>query len=475
MTKRLFFCVFIVTLAISILDIDVFACSTACINDCVTKDGRPILIRNHDVNYIPVIVKNTSGYHHVGIASGSSIVCGLNSQGLGVANTSLDSDFIMKIVEGSGGSPSVDQYLLKNCKTVLEVKARIDEDVASVRSHWGATCGTISIIDQTGSAGMFELSTTTSYYYDPVKSIRPAAILNFVARANNAFAMNDHSEPEKRKSHWSRNCKKRYNSLTNLIYQGIASSPGLTVEEVIDLARQGEPGTDTVNDVCNLNTMDSMIILGVKGDSEMEYATMLVALGNPDYSVFAPLWVSLKKDDFSSYVQTAKSGGIGYWAQKLFGLNDDKRYDQYINRIFADLEANIVKGVKAARAKWFESGDQTDFRNTIKDLHQRSAYCAFHSMKSAYATRGTGRQCNDIPVITNMKITKKGLSIRSSATATDNDGIKEYEWKFGDGSASKTNGSHTYGKAGTYLVSVIAKDSNEHQAANVRFQWITVS
>ena len=474
MTKKLLLCIFIFTLVISIIEINVSACTTACINGNVTTDGRPILIRNHDVGYIPVIVKNTSGYDHIGVANGSSIVCGLNSQGLGVANTSLVNDSIMKIVEGSGGSPSVDQFLLKNCKTLLDVKARIDEDVTGANNHWDPTCGSVSIIDQTGSAGLFEVNTTTSYYYDPVKSIRPKTILNFVARANNAFAVNDHSEPEKRQSHWSKNCIKRYTSFNNLIYQGIAKSPGLTVEEVIDLARQGEPGTDSVNDVCNSETMDSMIVLGIKSSSEKKYATMLVALGNPDYSVFVPMWVSLSKDDFSSYVLTAKSDGIGYWAQELFSLNDDKRYDQYINRIFADLETNVINGVKAARSKWFESGDQTDFQNTIKDLHQRSSYCAFLSMKSAYATRGTGRQCNDIPVITDMKITPKGLSIKYSASATDNDGIKEFEWKFGDGSASNANGNHTYKKAGTYLVSVIAKDNNEHQAANVQFQWITV-
>jgi len=101
-----------------------------------------------------------------------------------------------------------------------------------------------------------------------------------------------------------------------------------------------------------------------------------------------------------------------------------------------------------------------------------------HMAGDAPINDATDRGCNDIPVITSMVVTPSGgQSINCSATATDNDGIGEYSWKFGDGSANETGASqsHTYSAPGTYMVSVIAKDNHTHMAANVMFKWVTVT
>ncbi|MFC1610422.1 PKD domain-containing protein [Myxococcota bacterium] len=266
----------------------------------------------------------------------------------------------------------------------------------------------------------------------------------------------------------------------NEIKSAITNNGNIDVYEMMAVLRWGERYGSGYTSIGQDNTLQTSVVLGVNDTNHGKYVTRLFTMSHPDFCVYIPAWVALGQANLSPYVTTHSGvGTIAYWGKKLLGsFKSSSTDDEYLHDLFADVESNIIEGVLDARSKWFASGDQADFYSTINEMHQRSAWCAYHALKSAYNTRGSGRQCNDIPVITNMNVTPEGTnSITCSATANDADGIAEYSWKFGDGSASVTgaNQTHTYSVPGTYMVSVIAKDNHTHMAANVMFKWVTVT
>ncbi|MFC1611552.1 PKD domain-containing protein [Myxococcota bacterium] len=475
---------------------EVIACTVGCATGQATFDGRPMATRNLDfgpttgIRGMHIHEEGPYRYLHLTTANPSSGVCWpindvLNIKGL-YAGANYSNTLFAIYGERSSPWPLGWDSLFSNIDEMSEVRSHIDAITVNVsRNH--------NFISGEGKASMFEVGEDSHWEYDVEHPTRQNSDFpygtgaNFFAvRSSQSFMSDDHSET-------GQNGPSTFVNARTLYSQYINDADAFTPWDGIAVARYGDPWTD-MGDAHPISvprsystdwqTRAATVVLGVNQLENGKYATMLAAFGQPDYGIFIPAWAALDNSDISEHCahDPVRPNTIEYWPNQFKevvpSVSDKTSYDEYINDLYAGLQDNIINAVIEARTKWFASGDQADFHNTIKDMHQRSAWSAYHAIKSAYNTRGNGRQCNDIPVITSMTVTPDGSnSINCSATATDDDGIKEYSWKFGDGSANVTGASqtHTYSAPGTYMVSVIAKDDHTHMTANVMFKWVTVA
>jgi hypothetical protein len=215
------------------------------------------------------------------------------------------------------------------------------------------------------------------------------------------------------------------------------------------LSRSGSPGFDHPPSISNEGTIAVMVVHGVKAGEDPRIATMWVALGNPDYTCFVPCWVALE-DDLSPRVSSNdRYGTLGGAAETLYHTKEDKNYDQYINRLMAPVETNILEAVQAARAQWFEHGFDLE---QSRRIHHEACETAWRTMNAM--CQGTGRNRNDTPILTRIDPSSEGLRVHFRCRASDPDGrITEYSWDFGDGGGSLSESPvHRYSRGGTYLV-----------------------
>ena len=145
----------------------------------------------------------------------------------------------------------------------------------------------------------------------------------------------------------------------------------------------------------------------------------------PDYSIHIPAWVTLSQHELCSKTTTWDQSNIAWWSYKLYEERFDKTadYDEYINKLFAPVESNIIDAVKAARRQWLEKSHTGRFHREAKILHDWSGWAAFETVRSAYHTAGaSGRQCNRPPRMGALNPAANGLSVTFHAKVQDPDG-----------------------------------------------------
>jgi hypothetical protein len=151
--------------------------------------------------------------------------------------------------------------------------------------------------------------------------------------------------------------------------------------------------------------------------------------------------------------------------------------------IFDDVEKNIIDAVKDARRQWLDRGNTANSHEQMKHMHNYAAYAAYFTMKSAYLTAddGTGtRNCNHLPMITNVGASIQGLTVEFSDDGYDPDPADDItfrRWRFGDGETvvDTSTPTHTYAQPGIYQVMCyIGSGSDDRYAANVLFEYIAV-
>lgn len=454
------------------------ACTSGCAAGPATSDGRPILWYNNDQSsaYLTPRINKYSGsfYDYIVLQTQSWKQGALNSNGLAKSGNN-------QLSLGSFGNT---------------VGSRITQsaDVAAVRdglNTWAYSDATFAaVIDRHGNGCGFEIG--TSYWeYNTTNASRqtqPEGYFSgnktFVVRANAAFTNRVHREPPATVNSWSSSSSRsRYTSARDLFIQGIDDADKLTVEEVMAISRNGNPGMGGITTVCRSATAFGEIVLGVKSGDDPRFATMLAALGIPDYSIFIPVWCELSASELSGYVDAYDDTSIGYYAFKIYNDHFDNTsdYDNYIHSVFAPVEDNIIEAVKAARTNWLVTGNTSRFHTEAATLHSYSAKAAYHTMKSTHASAGAGgRACNLPPSVTSLGASVDGLTVHFNCDAADASGISYYRWRFGDGSTTNATGadlheiSHTYAYGGTYLVMCYVKDNHAVPAANARWEYVTV-
>lgn len=405
---------------------------------------------------------------------------GLNEKGLGCFNT-LISDFYS---EGDylAGNYGAQVWILSNCSTVVQVRQAVIEQVnfnngitGGIDHGWNyqdySPALSLVVIDAQGNTTMFELAKTFYYEYDPANPNRLAQFpVQAGARANEPHRLTDHHDNTG--TNYQKTGGRRYYEARDRLIAVAQNGNKLTVQEVMDsIARWGNPGHDgSWNQYrnSNYNTMDASIIWGAAPGEDPRTAVLFVAMGNPNYSPFVPVWV-VNGYRLSQRLTSQTETGIAQQAVKLYSKMSDAGDDKYINTFFTGIEANFREAVEILREHWALDCFSEDEADAVSD---EAAETAYYTMASLNA--GTGMILNPTPVLTEITAMADGRTVTFSRVASDDGSIASTGWDFGDGTVSNDiSPSHTYAAEGCYLVRCRIED--DHGSRNSKWKLVTIS
>lgn len=331
------------------LSIDVvWACTSAVVSGKVTPDGRPLLWKNRDTDYLRNHIDYVKGTKYSFIAVVNSDTphlkeawMGTNSSGFALMNT--QSYNLMDMNEGEergAANGSIIYQALAVCATVEDFCHFLD--TISKPSYIEANFG---VIDAKGGAAMFEVDYHKYVMYDANDA--KDAPYGYIARTNFSFAgkVNDGAGYV------------RYMEADRVLMQ--ASGMGRITPQLIfnDLSRSFRNNLIDV-DLRNGNfnrpqssgwfidqdfiprssTSCSIVVQGVKNDENPELTTMWTLLGYPPTGVAVPLWVNSGGSllpPMVSFCKQSKAAPLSNWslslADRVFGYKQGMGSGRYIN------------------------------------------------------------------------------------------------------------------------------------------------
>lgn len=391
---------------LSIEDVD--GCTVGAAMGNATTDGRPFSWKNRDGSGRHFIWYEISGgtFNYIAVGTDEVLKMGLNEAGLSLQN-SLCED-IPSIGYTYENNTAFKTYILSEVGSVQEARQAIIEDTSGIKDHWPPPAICVNFSDAHGFASTFELGAEVYYEYNPTDPTRLAQFpKQFVVRANASHKNTNHTDDDSTGGN-------RYIIARNDM-QTIADNEGLNVSNWINqISRHGEPGVDLVEMPSRIDTRSVMLVHGVKQGEDPRIVTGWIALGNPDYTGFLPVWVS-QQGNLSPWVTSSDStNSIAGLSDQLLAKRDNQHYDEYINSLIRPLENNIIEAVSSARLRWLASEFVLD--EAIR-IHTESADSLWHTMNVMNA--GDGRNLNMTPNLTTINATQSGLQVTFSSVVSD--------------------------------------------------------
>ena len=270
-------------------------CTTVVVAGKATRDGRPLLWKNRDVEDVQnEAVYITGGlYSLVGIAppeSTAAILMGVNSAGLAIENS------VSYDLEGESGEDNgvFMKLVLQTCASVADFERLLRETNAGGRR----TKANFGVIDATGAAAIFETGNHTFAKYDANDPATAPA--GFVVRTNFGFTGDG-----------SGGGYERYERALELIGNGVAAGEMghayLLRRVARDLrndlvdpyplpyegSQEGHPAgyIRTNYSISRYFTRSCVVVHGVRPGEDPRLSTMWTILGEPACGVAIPLWV----------------------------------------------------------------------------------------------------------------------------------------------------------------------------------------
>lgn len=277
------------------------ACTSAVISGRATYDGRPLLWKHRDTDFLQNSVKYFKGekYSFIGIVNSSAkhpkeVWMGTNSAGFSIMNTqSYNIERNVKDDDRGTANGRVLYRALATCATVADFRHFLD--TIAKPSNIEANIG---VIDAQGGAAMFEIGSYRYTYYDA--NDPKTAPNGYIARTNFSFM----GDKDKGAGYV------RYMTDTNAL--NIASSnreitPAWIFSDLsrsfvnpllgIDLrsGHYNKPETSgwfvDQDFIPRHSSASSVVVQGVKPGENPELTTMWTILGYPPVSVVFPVWV----------------------------------------------------------------------------------------------------------------------------------------------------------------------------------------
>ena len=298
-------------------------------------NGRPFSWKNRDGSGRHFIWYEVSGgtYNYIAMGNDEGLKMGMNEAGLSLQN-SLCTD-IPSIGYVHENNTAFKIYSLSEFRSVQVARRAIIEDTSGIEDHWLPPAICVNFRDAHGFASTFELGGEVYYEYDPTDPTRLAQFpKQFVVRANDSHQNVDHTDDYS-------TGENRY-IVARDDMQMIANDGGLNVSNWINqVSRHCEPGVDLVEMPSRSDTHGVMLVHGVNQGEDPRIVTGWIALGNPDYTGFLPVWVA-QQDYFSPWVASSDSTNrIAGLSDQLLAKLDNNHYDEYINSLINPLENNI--------------------------------------------------------------------------------------------------------------------------------------
>jgi hypothetical protein len=434
-----------------------------------SADARPIVWKNRDGgqptgskrHYLSHVVDRTHRYLGVH-PSDADPRMGVNELGLAFGNCTA-SAFTSSPNYDYANTQAFKQYVLGETSSLSQVRQAIQDNILGSANDWPDSIALMpGILDAGGKAVLWELGDALVYEYDLENPARLAQNpWQIYARDNTVHAHSDHTDD------WSHS-RDRYRIPRDGLTQNAAAG-GNTVQDVLRIARIGDPGFDDADTPSRPQTSTTMIAHGVLAGEDPRVVTMWNTLGQPDYAALVPVWVAigdqLSPRASSNDLATSLAGA----SEKLFLMKDSTDFDEAVNAELEPMEANFFEGVAAARTRWLRDGFVEE---EARRIHQEASETAWHTMQALAA--GTPQSLNATPRLTQLSAEVDGLSVVFSAVASDPDGtLVAGEWDFGDGvTASGSSPVHVYAADGTYLVRYRVTD--DAGARNSRWLYLTL-
>jgi hypothetical protein len=434
-----------------------------------SADARPIVWKNRDGgqptgskrHYLSYVVDRSHRYLGVH-PSDADPRMGVNELGLAFGNCTA-SAFTSSPNYDYANTQAFKQYVLGETSSLTQVRQAIQDNILGTADDWPDSIALMpGILDATGKAVLWELGDAEVYEYDLENPARLAQNpWQIYARDNTVHTHTDHTDD------WSHS-RDRYRIPRDELTR-TAAAGGNGVEDVLRIARIGDPGFDDADTPSRPQTSTAMIAHGVLPGEDPRVVTMWNTLGQPDYAALVPVWVAIG-DQLSpraagNDLDTSLSGA----SEKLFLMKDGTDFDEAVNAELEPMEANFFHAVAAARTRWLRDGFVAD---EARRIHQEASETAWHTMEALAA--GTPQSLNATPRLSDLQASVTGLDVDFTAVASDPDGsLVAIEWDFGDGvTASGASPVHSYAAEGTYLVRCRVTD--DAGARNSRWLYLTL-
>ena len=275
-------------LLIAVLTGAASACTTAIISGLATRDHRPLLWKNRDVDPAgqKLVFDDSGPIPFIAVTyqtDTNTAYMGINLEGFAIGNAD--------IYNVSGGHPAhVDGYTMRwalsHCRDIFDFEAWLD----STNLTGGRWVCNYNVFDAFGHAGYFEVADTYYTYFDATDTL--VAPTGWLVRAN--FAVSGSFS-------WSG--LERYQRARDLL-QHAERVDSVDVPYLIDHCARDlhSPDVDpyplpysalvpAVNTICRYATKSAVVIQGVAPGEDPHRAILWAILGSPSVTPAIPCWV----------------------------------------------------------------------------------------------------------------------------------------------------------------------------------------
>jgi len=268
------------------------ACTVAVFGPAATRDGRPILWKNRDVDNADQEARYFSGGRYRFVANvyageTEKVWAGINEAGFAIMNSDAHN---MRGRDGDDGLTMT--VALSSCATVEDF-ARLMDSINLIGRSVTANFG---VFDSTGMTSVFEAANTFYVRYDAADDS-----LGLIVRAN--YAMAGDSTRQLGKERFARAMQLvvpafRDNRITpEFVVQELARDVGAVDFDPYPLPFEGIHGdlpfgyVPITGTICRTSTRSVEIMVGRRPGEPVSTGMMWIMLGAPDVALPVPLWV----------------------------------------------------------------------------------------------------------------------------------------------------------------------------------------
>ncbi len=364
--------IFILFLSLFMLSYQTYACTVAVISGKYTKDGRPLLWKNRDTNYInnQIMFFNDGKYEYIGLVNsgdinGKSVWIGQNSAGFAIMNSASYNLNIGDSTKLSGLEGRIIKEALATCKTIQDFEKYLDNLPKPTRLE-----ANFGVIDAQGGAAMYELNNKGYVKFDA--NDPKVAPFGYIIRGNYSFMGSSFGDESSGYI--------RYNTVNELFYDAMATNTFDTqfiLQDVTRGLKHSLTKEDLYRDYGNIpentptytffydfiprrTTSSACVVQGVKKDENPEFATLWSVVGFPLTSIVVPTWVKGGKD-FPNVLkrnEKLKDSPICFAALELKKEFYSIRWGRYASRNYVNINALI-------------NADKTGIRQKIKPYENK--------------------------------------------------------------------------------------------------------
>ncbi len=380
----------------------VYPCTTAVISGKATPDGRPVLWKLRDTDYLENYMKRydatSEAYAFIGLVNsidtlGLEVWGGHNEKGFAIMNSAsfnLNLGDTAKIDNREGRFM---RKALERCVSLKDFEALLDSEPKpmGLAAHFG-------VIDASGGAAFYEVNNRTWTKYDAndpevapdgyvlrtnfSQTGKPNIGYGFV-RLQAAERLFEQAYGEKRLDHENiiqNFARSLYNPVTQNDYKAIY---------------ENEPASEKFihsdNLITSYGSASNIVIHGVRPDEDANFTTTWILVGYPNTCMAIPLWVGNGKIGLPCCVQydeTLKNSSLNAYSMKLFKecyplTHPDGyhylRISKLVNKegtgymqILLPIEKQLMKDTRDKLSKWYKhqpsDKEISDFYSHIDSL-----------------------------------------------------------------------------------------------------------